>query len=143
MLLLKGSPAAEEGDRADVKARFRRPLEHRRDTGCYRGGGRVSWHLACAAVRPECGRWKLRLSKISDLLPANLKLDFLVEGEEEEMGEKGRCQERLLTWQPDKRLPEERGAEWCSSQVRPSGLSARVSAARAQPGVASSVDMRK
>lgn len=58
----------------------------------------------CAEARPECGRWKLWLSKISDLLPANLELDFLMEGEEEGRGEKGRCQERLVTWQPDKRM---------------------------------------
>lgn len=55
----------------------------------------------CAEAGPE---GKERLSNISDLLPASLELDFLMEGEEEGRGEKGRCQERLLTWQPDKRM---------------------------------------
>ena len=42
---------------------------------------------------PGRGRWKLRLSKISDLLPANLELDFLMEEEADERQEErgGAC----------------------------------------------------
>lgn len=65
------------------------------------------YKLAFGSMRrgeTECGQKLLRLSKISDLLPANWELDFLMGGKEEGRGEKGRCEERLLTWQPDKRM---------------------------------------
>lgn len=104
-LLLRDTPAAEEGEGSRCEGKIQVTTWALQDTGGYGGGRKVSWHRAvCAEARPECGQWKWQLSKISELLPPNLELDFLMEGEEEGRGEKGRCQERLLTWQPDKRL---------------------------------------
>lgn len=51
---------------------------------------------ACAEARPERGQWGLCLSKISDLLPANLELDFLVEGGGEGKGWKRQMPREII-----------------------------------------------
>lgn len=81
----------------DVRARFRWQPGHHRGTGCDGGGRKGSWHLAaCAEARPERGQWGLCLSKISDLLPANLELDFLVEGGGEGKGWKRQMPREII-----------------------------------------------
>lgn len=91
MLLIKDSPAAEGkgGSRCEGKIQVTTWTLEAQDTM----GRKISGHLAVRAEsRPERRQQTLRLSKISDLLPASLVLNFLMEPEEGSGG-RGSCRE--------------------------------------------------